>query len=579
MHYDGFPHHPPPHHGESLHGWVRRLAHGMDAPLRPVLEAARLVDLGKGGSPPPWTALLVGDDRAAHAGAAVGIAAADLRAMTLRRYDGTAWTVSRHEGPRSTHDLATRGLALLSSSRWCPSCAAERPGVWLLAWRLPWTYGCARHRVLLAHRCPGCRRPGVSGSRQEPTPVLAFPDEEVDPTRCTNGVPRADGSPRPCGHDPASVPADPLDVDASALQARLDLRTDGVHPHGWGLAGDPVGWFNDLRAVAGLAVACRAVRGGAPTAVRHRARHDRALAHHPSLAAAALRVAEPVVDAADEGAAADLLAPLVAAAKALGDDGLRILDRDYPLTARTARAVRLAVRRSGRFTVAAGLGNSTVDPPVVAGAWRTLGADAVAQLLPDGDYDLLFADLFPPRSRLVGRAFCAVAVAKAVVRRSWGDAATAIGQAGDGTGQRWRRQVWWLGQRGDLDRFRVALDRLFDSYGSRQPTDHGARRRALADVRAVPHAVWADACRGSGTHPTPDGARLAAVWVWEHAGGDPRVSPPAVAATVDAPLERWGYRRFRERLHPDAAAVLHRFADDRYSFPATPPIVEGTAAA
>jgi hypothetical protein len=41
-------------------------------------------------------------------------------------------------------------------SRYCPGCLAASGGRWPSAWRLPWVFACARHRVLLCDACPGC---------------------------------------------------------------------------------------------------------------------------------------------------------------------------------------------------------------------------------------------------------------------------------------------------------------------------------------------------------------------------------------------------------------------------------------
>jgi TniQ len=48
------------------------------------------------------------------------------------------------------------GVVRSRGSRYCPCCLAERDGRWLLAWRLPWTFACATHSVLLCDACPAC---------------------------------------------------------------------------------------------------------------------------------------------------------------------------------------------------------------------------------------------------------------------------------------------------------------------------------------------------------------------------------------------------------------------------------------
>jgi hypothetical protein len=50
------------------------------------------------------------------------------------------------------------GTVRRDGSRYCPACLADREGRWLLSWRLPWTFACTTHRLLLRDTCPGCGR-------------------------------------------------------------------------------------------------------------------------------------------------------------------------------------------------------------------------------------------------------------------------------------------------------------------------------------------------------------------------------------------------------------------------------------
>ncbi len=50
------------------------------------------------------------------------------------------------------------GAVRRDGSWYCPDCLASRDGRWLLAWRLPWTFACTTHRLLLCDTCPACGR-------------------------------------------------------------------------------------------------------------------------------------------------------------------------------------------------------------------------------------------------------------------------------------------------------------------------------------------------------------------------------------------------------------------------------------
>ncbi|HEX9354502.1 MAG TPA: TniQ family protein [Streptosporangiaceae bacterium] len=70
------------------------------------------------------------------------------------------------------------GTVRRDGSRYCPRCLAERDGRWLLAWRLPWVFACARHRVLLCDSCPGCGKTprAYAGTGAGRTPAASCPN-------------------------------------------------------------------------------------------------------------------------------------------------------------------------------------------------------------------------------------------------------------------------------------------------------------------------------------------------------------------------------------------------------------------
>lgn len=75
-----------------------------------------------------------------------------LNEMTMAYYDGIL--VSIDEVNRTLR--RSHWWSRASGSRYCPQCLASNDGRWLLAWRLPWSFACLRHQVLLADCCPSC---------------------------------------------------------------------------------------------------------------------------------------------------------------------------------------------------------------------------------------------------------------------------------------------------------------------------------------------------------------------------------------------------------------------------------------
>jgi hypothetical protein len=122
--------------GESLDSWLERLAYRNLVPVRQFMGAV-------GASAQhyvQWAALTE------------GLPAEALRGLERRAGLATGrLDVARVPvGPQSW--TLTRG------SRFCPRCLAE-DGCWPLRWRLPWTFACPRHLVLMPDRCLSCAQP------------------------------------------------------------------------------------------------------------------------------------------------------------------------------------------------------------------------------------------------------------------------------------------------------------------------------------------------------------------------------------------------------------------------------------
>jgi TniQ len=71
-------------------------------------------------------------------------------------------------------------------SRYCPGCLAASDGRWPLAWRLPWVFACANHRVLLCDVCPGCgKTPRATRGAAGLNPAGSCPGILPGGRRCT----------------------------------------------------------------------------------------------------------------------------------------------------------------------------------------------------------------------------------------------------------------------------------------------------------------------------------------------------------------------------------------------------------
>ena len=192
--------------GESIDSWIDRLAHRNDIPTRQLLPVLGLAPGEFTGW--DWLHSDVPDAALRRIERQSGLDPGRLDNAITRRYQPTGW--------RSLH-----------TSRYCPRCLAD--GVWRLRWRLPWTFACTTHKILLPDRCPGCRQPlrrhisGAAGAN--PSGICT-----VFPPRTVRGRPTRESPARPCATDLTTSARWVLSDDDLRLHAQqwIDTRLDAV---------------------------------------------------------------------------------------------------------------------------------------------------------------------------------------------------------------------------------------------------------------------------------------------------------------------------------------------------------------
>ncbi|MFD9813159.1 TniQ family protein [Streptomyces sp. NPDC059080] len=188
--------------GEPLDSWLEALAHRSMVDVREILVALGLHHRHRGAIPDHT--LFLRPEEAEQAATASGVPVNRLHTMTLRQYDQHA--VLLHIERRSVIRMQLWGR---SGSRYCPECLIERDGRWLLRWRLPWTFACTRHRLLLAHECPAC------GHRPRHGRITLYRD--VPPSQCSTPLQRSGPF---CRTDLTRTPAVQVAEDNPVLAAQ-----------------------------------------------------------------------------------------------------------------------------------------------------------------------------------------------------------------------------------------------------------------------------------------------------------------------------------------------------------------------
>jgi len=210
----------PPLPGEALDSWLETYAHLLHAEPRDIFQLAglsrRWVHTERPDYDKPWIYYLEPADLASLS-TVTGVPAAQLASMTLAYYEGTGLAAtSAAAGMRRI----PRWWRQPRSSQFCPRCLARNGGRWLLPWRLPWTFACARHQALLAGICPSCGRRHVrirTGQPRRPG--------WCDTTGLPLPPPRPGRGARPCNHDLAAVNTPALPPDGQVLRAQRHIDT------------------------------------------------------------------------------------------------------------------------------------------------------------------------------------------------------------------------------------------------------------------------------------------------------------------------------------------------------------------
>ncbi|MFJ9900359.1 TniQ family protein [Streptomyces sp. NPDC091280] len=562
---------PVPVEGESFPSWLSRAAADWQiAPGRAAQALGLECHPGYAGVRPLWFGTALTRRGLQGVGAATGLDEHVIEAMQLSRYAGTVLDFTRHDQPAQREEshtrLRNREWALFTSSRACPQCLAFAP-VWPLWWRLGVAAVCPEHHVLLVDTCRQCHARLGSGYAGQPR-GLTTRYEISDLDRCNNRRPasrrRKAGL---CSQKLAALPTVPVPAELADLQQRILDIADGGPAR---VAGSPVTaaeFFAALRFTAAVVRlvattdeidACatlpdtaaaaftadqqereRASRGGAGSQLQ---------ASPPSAAhaAAVLALSAPALLAPDPGTCQSFLAPWMDRAVALRrtpgkSDPLRPIPRPVCLDP-LLRAAALPASR-----VAGVLARRPQSLP-------SFTADHLPHLADADDYTELLARHLPGTAATSGRRLAALALARLAGAVSWQQAATELAM----DPAKAARVTNTLVQRiSDAGAFWQDIERLGARTVERSLTDYAARRRMLAALTTVPHAVLFEVCHPLGHDVTVQRRRHAAAWIWQYfTGGDVREAPayaPDLWIPASRSSVREGGRRFATWL-PEAVA-------------------------
>lgn len=581
-----------PAEGEAFSSYADRLAGDLGVPLSALLSATGAFDRSDGL--PCGYGVVLARKRVEAFAHATGL---DVRRVEKMLVGSLGLTVfGRHDlgvDVGSSARFLTLQWVYLSASHVCPACLRDSGGVWKLAWKLPWSWACVRHRRLLVGVCPGCGRrtgAGRADRRTAPNYLGAVPVPGLCANPPTLGTGRVGRAARACGYPLADAPSPDLGRQPAVLAAQraLDAALDGRPQTVGGEIVSAPDYFGAMRSLCALILyAARPddlpvvgslgrvfethvrgrdeldlergllVGGGRDGRAAPRARCFSRVPDDPALMAAIAPTALRSLAVGSSDALVDAIAPFVARAQARNRAYAGRLPGDFsfPTSLRCAYERSLVSRRT--FVRQTGMQAQTGEKP------RRYGftADEIPQLLWEEVCASLFLALIPGTRDVTTRRFCSMALVKLVRRCTWDEAAVALGLS-DCTGSVLAcALVSRLTRAGTADLFATRLEALARRLDTGEAlTNYGARRRALAEFVDIEALDWRNICASAASRPGKPGGRrrFAAAWLWVYlTEGDHRLAPALQAQ--DASSERDCYRRFVMRDLPGLRPELARY--------------------
>jgi len=206
-----------PKNGEAVDGYLDRSSEILRLPVNTLIWKFPQASTHSGPSP-----CLMPEIDGPRLQRATGLTVDEFSGMYLAGAYPAHYGQLRGITPEALPRAAKDRWFFIAGSRYCPQCLAS-DSVWQVAWRLPWTVTCRKHRTLLSDTCPGCRhRPR---SRRDETSTALYHNARIrNPNHCYNPA-RDPGLGRhapACEHDLSAAPSEPVDPASVRLQSILD---------------------------------------------------------------------------------------------------------------------------------------------------------------------------------------------------------------------------------------------------------------------------------------------------------------------------------------------------------------------
>ncbi len=474
-----------------------------------------------------------------------------LKHATLKHFDGAALDLSGLDphNQASYRTVAGRGWLPGNSSQMCPRCLKETSG-WQLAWRLPTTTVCTKHRRYLIGTCPGCNKPFRTAGHGFIRLVGAS-------LVCGN----PDGARgRHCRTELTTLTAKRADPACVGRQERYDrAMVDGVATV-FGHETCAGAYHRALRSLTVLLLhistvatgpqrmppwARRLNQGSSLGTIERAPRWGLAPPHDPAVRSRVLTTADEILGADDLHAAARLLDPWAGAIPRTPDGFLGWVGDHMvpdPLATHLVMAAHAPRRRLSRA-----LDDIEAVP-------RRL--EDIPQVIPQDLYDRYLIGMCGARRENV-RTFAALCLARAHPGvDTWSHAAQALGlnpEIGRRTAQTCTSSMKTVPSR--------FVDALMDLASHLPDRNYRVGEQRVRDLERTDDwfTTWVQEHR-LGTRPSSK--THVVTWLWTVTAHGHISTSPGAPRTLDA-RGRAYYRRFAQSLTPDQQTALSRAMESR----------------
>ncbi len=551
---------------ETLEPWpsyIDRLADFWKVPLSVMLSRLGLVESDGKKSFPAYGVFLT-EAQATGCALVAGLARDEIDSMLLARLAPQFMPDLAKDGLDSkvVSETARQGWVYFNGTHLCPACLRERSGAWSLLWKLPWSFACVKHQVILVDRCPDCgRRPraGYQDNRLSPP----FYGKIPRPLLCNNvlptGIARHGQASAGCCCDLSRLAALPADAEVLEAQAFLDAELQSAIG---GRSAEGKQFFDEMRSICALALYCAEAEdfpllsaSAAPALREHAAHRDAAQGHRSDmidgrmgprlrafigvprnarLMAAICQIALPVVRATNEAEVFERVLPLADRLRQRSPKFCWAALEYFRFSDRLRRSLAKCLSERGTFDRRVGALSEAS-----AKAQHTYLPSNVPQLLPLQIYLDHFEHIFPRIRDDVARKVCSMAAVK-LLGYTWAEAGRFLGLP-ESADRQANHVVTQLNRDGTYVQFAEALHKWAGSID--RSFDFEQLRSAFVDFTDYEYDSWCALCVRAGVGPGKKGGRskYAAAWIWANITGGDWALAPAFSGVVK-PNQREVYR-------------------------------------